>query len=189
MRCFIAIDIDGNIKGQIGSLQEQLQKQTLAKPGQVKWVDPSGIHLTLKFMGEVKDAYICQVCKAVEDAAKQYSGFSIDIKGMGCFGKSPRVLWVGAQGGQQLAELQSAIENNLFEAGWAKERRKFSGHLTICRIKNSQLGRMFRELVEGYGPMEMGQLQVDSVCVYRSDLTSEGPIYTPIARYSLTTEF
>jgi len=185
MRCFIAIDIDDSIRRQIDTLQKDLRSQIGLQKPHVKWVEPELIHLTLKFLGEVKDDEIVQVCQIVSDTAAEHKGFSMDVKNLGFFGSTPRVLWVGIERNQALLELQQDLDQRLYWAGWSAENRQFSGHLTICRIKNTKTGKTIRASIENYSDLNLGSLFVDSLCVYKSDLTRAGPLYTLIAASSL----
>jgi 2'-5' RNA ligase len=185
MRCFIAIDIDEGIRNQIDHLQRELgQKTGLARPD-VKWVDPALIHLTLKFLGEVRDAEVTKVCKIAESVAANHKGFSVNVGKVGSFGSTARVLWVGIDRSNALLGLQKDLDEQLSQAGWPGDRKQFAGHLTLCRIKKPQAGRKLQDLIKDYTDLEFGPLQVDSICVYKSELTSSGPIYTVVSANSL----
>ena len=185
MRCFIAIDIDEGIRKQIEHLQHELQEKTgLTKPD-VKWVDPTLIHLTLKFLGEVRDADITEVCKIAASVAGTHKGFSISVSKVGSFGPTARVLWVGIDRNDALLTLQKDLDEQLSAAGWGGDKKQFAGHLTLCRIKKPQAGRILKEFIKDYSDLNLGSLPVDSICVYKSELTSSGPIYTVISTNSL----
>jgi 2'-5' RNA ligase len=187
MRCFIAIDIDETVRTALGDLQQQLQAKTDVKKGDVKWVKPESVHLTLKFLGEIKDEQIAGVCTAVGDAVKRHKSFELDIESVGHFGgKSARVLWVGAgRGSDALRQLQKDIEQQLAAAGWPPESREFTGHLTLCRIRNSRAGMKLARLAQEYKDFKIGPMRVDAVSLYESQLTPSGPIYTVLANYEL----
>jgi len=187
MRCFIAIDIDDEIRQGLADLQDDLRAKADVGRGDVKWVDTESIHLTLKFLGEAKDSQLADIFKIVEEVAGRHKGFSLDVKTVGCFGgTSARVLWVGAgEDCPQLLKLQTDLEERLEQAGWPREARKFAAHLTLCRIKNAKAGFKMAELAEQYKDFELGSLVVDSVRVYESQLRPEGPIYAVLGRYKL----
>jgi len=188
MRCFIAVDIDEKLRKAIADLQRQLAEKANFSKKDVKWVTPETMHLTLKFLGEVKDNQIVEVCNAVRDAAAQNKRFELDIESVGHFGgRSARVLWVGTgAGSDDLLRLQADIEQQLNAAGWPRETRGFSGHLTLCRIKNSKAGVKLAQLSEGYKDIKLGTISVDSVVVYQSQLRPTGPIYTVLGNYKLS---
>lgn len=187
MRCFIAIDLNEKIRKRLGKLQRELQKKVDIKTGDLKWVRPDLVHLTLKFLGEVRDENIAEVCNAVGDVAGGHNGFELEVGGVGYFGKSSaKVLWVGAgENSSELVDLQNDIEENMAKAGWREEKRRFTGHLTLCRIRNPRVGHTLAELSQEYEKRELGSLEVDSVCVYQSELTPAGPIYTVLSRSRL----
>ncbi|MHC5060461.1 MAG: RNA 2',3'-cyclic phosphodiesterase [Planctomycetota bacterium] len=182
MRCFIAIDIDQGIRSWIDRLQRELEQKTGLTRPDVKWVDPALIHLTLKFLGEVRDAEITGVCKIAERVAANHKGFSLDVEKVGSFGSAARVLWVGIAPNNALSELQKELDEQLSKAGYPGDRKQFAGHLTLCRIKKPQAGRKLQELIKDYDDLNIGSFGVDSICVYKSELTGKGPIYTVVSR-------
>ncbi len=187
MRCFIAIDIDEGIRSALSDLQWQLQNGVDVKKGDVKWVNTDNIHLTLKFLGEIKDEKVVEICNIVNTVTGKYKSFELDIESVGHFGgKSPKVLWVGmGKGGENLLELQEDIEKSLALAGWPQETREFAGHLTLCRIRKPVAGVKLARISEDFRDFKLGTMQVDSVSVYQSELKPTGPVYTLLGNYKL----
>ena len=187
MRLFIAIDINEEIKNSLGRLQKQIQKQVDIRKGDVKWVNTENVHLTLKFLGEVKDENVTSLCDIVKDVAGRFENFDLDIEKLGCFGgKSARVLWVGTGvGSERLCELANELEEHLAQASWPKENRKYAGHLTVCRIKNTKAGFKLAGICGDFEDFMAGTVAVDSVRIYQSQLTPTGPIYTVIGNFKL----
>lgn len=187
MRCFIAINLNEEIKEQLAELQAELQKKADIKKSDVKWVRPDSIHLTLKFLGEVKDESLAEICQTVSDVAGRHAGFVMEVGGVGCFGgASAKVLWVGAgRDCPELVGLQSDIDQGLAKVGWREETRRFTGHLTLCRIRNPRAGRVLAAISKDHEGLELGSLEVEDVCVYQSQLTPAGPIYTVLSRSQL----
>lgn len=187
MRVFIAIDIDDGIRKALANLPDEMLAKVDIKKSDAKWVNPGTMHLTLKFLGEIKDKQVVEVCNIVREVASRHKSFDIEIGGVGYFGgKSARVLWVGAgQESENLLQLHVDLEQGLASAGWPPEARKFAGHLTLCRIKNSRAGVKLAGLTEEYKDFSIGVVDVDSLCVYQSELRPEGPVYTVLANYEL----
>jgi 2'-5' RNA ligase len=185
MRCFIAIEIDEEIRGQIGSFQEELRRKTGLDKPKVKWVEPSNIHLTLKFLAEVRDQAIRGVCGLVESIAAEQESFEVEVAGLGVFGRPARVLWVGTGENESLLGVQKDIEERFCQGGFGSDNKKFSGHLTLCRVKNPGAGRKLETVIGEYRDLRFGSLNVDSIGVYKSELTSTGPVYTLISRSML----
>ena len=188
MRCFIAIDIGEKIRKALGNLQQHLKDKADVKKSDVKWVNPDGIHLTLKFLGEVKDDKVVEVCNIVKDVAGRHKGFELDVESVGYFGgRSARVLWVGAgEGNENLLQLQKDLEQQLALAGWPQETREFSGHLTLCRVRNTKAGVKLAAISEDYRDFKAGTILADSVSVYQSQLTPAGPIYILLGNYKMS---
>jgi 2'-5' RNA ligase len=187
MRCFIAINIPEEIRTELTGLQKELAGRMDLRKGDVKWAEPEGMHLTLKFLGEVPDNQITEVFNVVKEVAGRHPAFDFAVREVGSFGgRSARVLWVGAGlESPELLKLQQDLEEKLAEAGWPKEGRQFSGHLTLCRIRNSKAGEKLGQLAQQYEDFDLGTVRADSITVYESQLRPEGPIYTPLGNHKL----
>ena len=188
MRCFIAIDIDEKIKAALGNLQQRLQSSVDIKKNDVKWVRPEAVHLTLKFLGEIKDEKVAEVCNIVKDITGRHEGFELDIESVGYFGgRSAKVLWVGAgENNSNLLALQRDIEQQLALAGWPRQGRGFAAHLTLCRIRRPAAGIKLAAMSEEYRDFKLGIMPADSVSVYQSQLKPTGPVYTLLGNYKLS---
>ncbi len=187
MRCFIAIDIDRETRTALANLQQEIAAKADVGKRDAKWVELENVHLTLKFLGEIKDQQVLQACDITEQVAARHTGFDIDIEKVGCFGgRTARVVWVGTgQGSDKLADLQKDLDQHLAQAGFAEDNRAFSAHLTLCRIKNAAAGKRLARLAELHKDFKAGSVAADSLCVYQSQLTPKGPVYTLIGKYNL----
>src|SRR3989442_13691831 len=184
VRTFICIEIPESIKERISELQTTLRQIN----AQVSWTKPSNIHLTLKFLGAVEVSRIERVREAVERAATGISPFEVEASGAGCFPspRSPRVLWIGLSAvPESVKQLYANIEDELAREGFPREKRKFSPHLTIGRIRTPHNSAQVAEalIASGFTPETFGRTEV---IVMRSDLKPTGSIYTRQAVISLT---
>jgi 2'-5' RNA ligase len=191
MRIFIAIDIDEKTRAAIADVQKQLNAKVDIKKGDVKWVEPENIHLTLKFLGEIKDEQAAEVCEIAKQVAEAHKNFALDIESVGSFGgRSAKVVWVGAGNpgapGDELISLQKDLDDQLEQAGYPKEGREFSAHLTICRVRNPKAGFQLAEAVGQFEKLKLGSISADALCVYQSQLTPAGPVYTLLASFTLS---
>ncbi len=187
MRCFIAIDIDEATRSRIEELQEQLQREAQLREFDAKWVVPKSIHLTLKFLGEVRDSEIAEVCRIVADTAGDHERFAVEAANVGSFGRPPRVVWVGINDSDGLAKLQKDLDGRLADAGWPTDRKQYHGHLTLCRVKNTHAGKVLADVLKHQEPVSVGTIFADSLCVYSSDLKSTGAVYALVSRSSMNT--
>ena len=86
MRLFAAIDIEPQVQDRIKHIQQQLKRDLNLSGKEVKWVCPEQIHLTLKFLGEVSDSTITQVCDVIMRTAAACESFDLRIQDLGVFG-------------------------------------------------------------------------------------------------------
>ncbi len=178
MRCFVAIDINNELCAKIGEIQSRLKKQVKNQDG-IKWVKPDLIHLTLKFLGEVEEEKAEMINFAIEQVCAKNKSFELEFSTLGTFGRPVSVLWLGIE--KQTAALDKLvqdIEQAFEELGFAKEQRPFSAHLTLARVKDGRLSRQLTEIIDSFGKINAGIVKPDSICFYKSQLTSAGPVYT-----------
>lgn len=188
MRCFVAVELDESIIEAAGDLQDELREAADLDRGQVKWVKPESMHLTLKFLGDVDGDRIEDICEVVGKVAQKHAGFKLEVEGTGCFGKPAKVLWIGIAKSDELAAMQKDISKALAKAGWPEDERAFSSHLTLCRIEGSFAGRKLAEIADDYKDTHFGSITVDSVCVLESELGPTGARYTLLKRCKLKEE-
>ena len=178
IRTFICIEIPEGHKTQIAELQRELNQID----SQVSWVKPNNIHLTLKFLGPVAPSRIAKVQRGVERAASSCSPFEVRVASTGCFPspRSPRVLWVGLSLSTQLKQLHQAIEDELALAGFARESKPFSPHLTIGRVRAPRGAAEVAQRLVASG-FDAETFSANEIIVMRSDLNPSGSVYTPQA--------
>jgi len=186
MRCFIAIDIDEQIKTEIKELVVELKDSIDARPGDMKWVKVDMIHLTLKFLGDVEDSDVPKICEIAKKVVEKYKHFHVEIAQVGSFGDPPNVIWVGINDGTgNLEKMADELEEQLLKFGIKKEGKKFAPHLTLCRIKSFKVGRKAEETLDDYEDYEGPDMPIESVCVYQSQISDAGPEYTLISKVEL----
>ena len=192
IRCFIAVELDRSVQRQLGQVQESLQKQLHKELGHeprgIKWVVPENIHLTLKFLGDIDDSAVGEICTVVACAGDGLKPFDISIGSLGCFppSKPARILWAGlAEPSTQLMQLQESVDRELAQIGFAPEHRGFSCHFTLARIRQLQLGRDVQNLIADRPAGETICQEVAEIAIFQSELTREGPIYTAMQHVAL----
>jgi 2'-5' RNA ligase len=188
VRCFVAIELPEEVKAGLRDIQAKLRSGSQAP---VKWVDPYGVHLTLKFLGGVDGDKIAPISAAMAEAAEGVSPFSLKVEGLGAFPNLRRVqvVWVGVSGEvDKLASLQQRIENNLVRLGFAPEKRRFAPHLTLARVRD-QASPAEREglgqLIAGTGFEVSYSFPVAEVSLMKSQLTREGALYSRLSAAAL----
>ncbi len=185
MRLFIAIELPGEIKRAIAEVQDRLK----AAGGNANWTRPEGIHLTLKFLGEVEEARIPGILQALSGAAQGAGQLGLEIAGAGAFPntRAPRVLWLGVMGDTgKLAALQARIEDAMAGLGFEREARKFSPHLTLGRVRFPKPRDDWERRIEAVRNARPGGFDASSVSLMQSELRREGAVYTEVERINLT---
>lgn len=180
MRCFIAIEVVPAIRQKLAELTLKLRRALRGNRGGIKWVEPNLMHLTLKFLGEIDEAAVATVGRIVDQVAVSHRGFELSVEGVGYFGRPARVIWVGTKESPELMALQADMEGRLAEANFPAEERPFSAHLTLARIKDPAAGRDVPGLIESDQSIRLGSFGVDSLKLFRSELTPQGPNYSVI---------
>ena len=185
VRVFVALDLPAQAKEILRHTVEELVD---VLSSDIRWVDPSGIHLTLKFLGDVDTGQVDSLLSAMEKAASAFEGCTLplSLSGLGVFpnAREPRVLWAGVEGDlEALGRLQTLVDQELSELGFARERRPFRPHLTLARVRDqvSQLER--RRIGEAVGLARLAgkhDWEAREIHLIRSTLTPNGAIYDSI---------
>lgn len=183
MRCFIAIEIPETVKSVLSGIEEELKKTE----ADVRWVNPDNIHLTLKFLGNIKEETVKKVMKMMETVCSSCNSFNLEVKGLGVFPsiKSPRVLWVDIEESDVLKSLQEEIDKKMVPIGFEREDRKFTPHLTMGRFRSSIGKGALLEVIKQHEKDTFGTIDVQYISLMRSDLNPEGARYTRIAEIPL----
>jgi 2'-5' RNA ligase len=182
-RAFIAIDLPIQIQDSIERQTAPLRQ--ILGDDLVRWVAPANMHLTLKFLGDVAAPHVDFIKQSLTQIADSQPPFDLQVGGIGSFPtlKRPRVLWVGIHAPAALASLQRNIEAGVVRLGYEKEERPFSPHLTLGRVRQTVDSKSLQKISEAMAKTQLGNIgtaRVDSVHLYKSDLHSNGSIYTKL---------
>jgi 2'-5' RNA ligase len=184
IRSFIAIEIPQPLKSRMEEIQRELRRTD----ADVKWVRPEAIHLTLKFLGSIRQEDVARISQALTPIAADGESFEVRVQGMGCFPnpRNPRVVWLGVdQGREALASLQGAIEKRMAELSFPPEDRPFSAHLTMGRVRSPR-GRVgLAQALEKFQGVEIGTFQAQAVILFRSELRPSGAVYTKLKEFPM----
>lgn len=181
-RTFIALEMND---AQQSHLTEVLRRVALSFPS-IRWVNPASIHLTLAFLGELNDSQVVQAIEAAEVAARKVKPFVYRLTSLGAFGspRAPRVIWMGIEETSgALVRLHRALNHELKERRFEVDRRPFSPHLTLARIKaplEPEEQQRLQQLLTGKQPglISSDAYAVNSLYVMKSELQRSGALYT-----------
>lgn len=160
-----------------------VQKLRAACPA-AKWARVEGLHITLKFIGEVKEPVIGQIADSLA-AVRSPGAVDLNLRGTGFFpsAKRPRVFWAGVHASANLASIASDVEARLDPLGIARETREFKPHLTLARFDSSHGLEPLHRALESAGEPEFGSIHTCEFRLYRSELLRGGARYTPLQTF------
>ena len=190
IRVFIALDVSDVARS---SLSGAIHRLKAAMPRGVRWVDPRGIHLTLKFLGDIDPAWVDRILESMRRVGQEASSFSLSLTGLGVFPnqRQPRVLWAGVAGDlDSLASIQSVVDEGMAKEEFTRERRGFNPHLTIGRVRDAisaserqKIGNLVASC--SLGPTEPWKAEV--MYLVQSTLTPDGATYEMLGSAPLIT--
>ncbi|MCD4807230.1 MAG: RNA 2',3'-cyclic phosphodiesterase [Methanococcoides sp.] len=171
IRTFVAVDLTEEMREKIKDIQSKLE------PFNLRLVDPELVHITLKFLGDVPEDRVSAISDALDSI--ECEPFEANIAGLGVFPKPSyvKIVWIGAEG--NFVKLHDKVESSLKSFRFKKDRRGFTAHSTIARVKNIPKSdkQEFLRILDELKDVEIGKMHVDRVKFKKSTLTPEGPIY------------
>ena len=183
-RSFFAIELSAEIATGVRRIQESFKERVRG----VRWVRPEGIHLTLKFLGEVEPDRIEAIEHKAGEVIQGICPFTVEIKGGGGFptALNPRVIWVGVEDHSgMLKELQARVEAGMVELGFLQERRGYTPHLTVGRLRSGKGLKALAEALDAIRASDLGKMEVQEVILFRSHLKPTGAEYTKLGSFPL----
>ena len=188
IRAFIAVPIGDRARAALAAAAERIRRQF---PDGIQWANPAGIHLTLKFLGNIPPSAVAPLLESLTPAAAAQPPFTLKLAALGTFPRrrNPRVLWAGVGGDTDaLSNLQKSIETALTALSYPPEPRPFQPHLTLGRLRrglsNTQLSRI-AATISNLAPPPPEIWQASSVELIQSELHPSGARYTVLGAAAL----
>lgn len=181
MRLFIGFDLPEDVIRSLERLQEELRPKA-----RINWSPPQNMHITTKFIGEWPEARLGEL----EDALRGVPApdpIAIAVRGLGFFpnAKSPRVFWAGVEAPPALAALAGNTDRAVAQLGIEPEKRAYSPHLTLARIKEPVPLQALHQAIEALPSTEFGRFTAGRFYLYHSRLSPSGSVYTKLSDYPL----
>ena len=176
IRLFVAIDIPETIRREVEGMGRSIPK---ARP-----VPADQLHLTLKFIGEVEGSRLLDIHDALKEIV--LPKFFLSLKGVGTFPPrgTPRILWAGVTQADQTTALRNSIERTLARINIPRDKKKYTPHLTLARLKNCPIHQL-QQFLAGNAFMQSSEFSVEHFHLYSSQLTSKGALHTIESSYPL----
>lgn len=187
VRLFVACEVPEDVKQSIGGVIDELRARSGTA---VRWIRPEGVHVTLKFLGEVPVKKLPAIKLAVQEAVVGHSPFELEFSNIGTFGgrEGLRIMWVGIAGDVlRLEALVRAVNAALAVVGFEPERRPFRPHLTLGRVRDEIPTRQRAQIEVDVGKMDVPGTgwRTSHVSLMRSNITAQGASYEVIATFPL----
>lgn len=184
-RVFCAIELPPDVRARV---LDHIGKLRSASPtARVSWARDEGLHITLKFLGEMEPHRVSALSQAAERATQHVQPFSVVLENTGTFptNGAPRVLWIGVTDrSSNMTKLQQYLEVECANEGFVREERTFHPHLTIARQRAPQ-GARTPVVLQPDVQFEHAEFHVTELFVIRSELGAGGSRYTAISRHKL----
>lgn len=181
IRLFVALLIPQEIRDQITKLRKSIAPDSQ----DLRWEDGSKIHLTLKFIGEVKENLVEQIKNELNflesypmlNCKADKFGFFFDAK------KAPRILWIGLKVDSIINSIVDELNQRMTKYSIPAEKRKFKAHITLLRIKQN----ISEEFIKRFKNAEFPEINftANEIALMQSKLSPQGSEYTEIKKYNL----
>jgi 2'-5' RNA ligase len=185
-RTFIAVDLDEPVRDRLAEAVRDL----LTPDSRVRWVARDSLHVTLKFLGDLDDTLLADVCQTVRQVVATLEPADFAVRGVECIppaGRTLRMFWAGIEdtsGG--LARAHATLEPALASLGLPPDQRRFRPHVTLGRVRSARNADRLRQAAGRWRDEAFGDLRASEIVVYGSERTPSGPIYTPLTKAPLT---
>ena len=186
VRTFIAIELPEEVRAYLADSQERLRRAG----GDVKWVRPDLIHLTLVFLGEVPTDTLADLEKSVREAVARFAPLTLRATGAGRFPPRglPRVIWIGLEeAAGRLLALQKALADATAAFAEKAEDRAYQAHLTLGRVRGPKGARDLEGILDSMSGQTGPTFEAREVTIFKSALGPQGPTYTALVRIGLET--
>lgn len=189
IRVFIALELPAVIKQNLKVFINTLQKEIESR--EIKWVNPENIHLTLKFLGETDLLTIQKIADEINANSKSLTSPALQISGIGAFPdlRKPKVLWTGCSKNEELDYLFSRINSICVDHNFPAEKKRFSPHLTIGRMKTTYSQITVQKIQSSFNKYQSKRFGISStpyLTIFQSELKPAGPIYTVLQKIDLS---
>jgi len=182
IRAFIAVNLAPPVGEEIAKIQSTLRQAQ----GDIRWTRTEGMHLTLKFLGDIAREQVEPILSALRNTLHNQPPLHVVARGLGAFPhlKRPKVLWAGLSG-EGLVGLQEKVESALIPLDFPPEERSFSPHLTLGRVRSLRGWEQVLAVVRKHEQVQFGESVIDHVTLYQSTLRPDGAVYSPLGTVPL----
>lgn len=185
MRLFVGIDLNQEIRQACVRIIDELMLSGAA----LKTVAPENIHITLKFLGEVREGSVKEISRIIQEASSSIQPFRVGFSVLGYFGSTrfPRTIWVGiSEGRETISSVIQDLDKRLSHI--RSEERKPKPHMTLARVRSFENSENLIDAIQSNRDVKLGELLVNEIKLKRSVLKPDGPVYSDLEAYELGKE-
>ncbi|MDO4630665.1 MAG: RNA 2',3'-cyclic phosphodiesterase [Planctomycetia bacterium] len=181
IRTFIGVEIAEKSRNQTGNFAKKLMDLDV----DMKWEPVHKYHVTLKFLDEIPNEEVNDICVRVQRAVRDFPSFTLGLRGAGAFPniEKPRNVWVGVhEGREEITELARRVDLAMQEVGFPRELKPFTPHVTLGRLRRATPGLAdLSEKLAQYDNVDLGKSYIRHVTVFASHMARSGSSYTVLA--------
>src|SRR5258707_8505864 len=185
VRAFVAIRMNQQVEDAVSALSDSIKRP---RDG-IRWVPRANLHITLKYLGPAVDPLrLERLTAGLHEVARKTAPFEVAARGLGAFPnlEHPNAIWVGLHS-VELGALAARVEAIGAEYGFERENRRWNGHLTIGRVRDTHLTATTRQALHAAIDTDFGTSTIESITLYRSHLGPEGSSYEALATFLFRT--
>jgi RNA 2',3'-cyclic 3'-phosphodiesterase len=183
IRAFIAIELPEDVKVFLREISNRLS----SSGGDVSWTRSEGMHLTLKFLGNISPRLVTDLGNGLGSIFAAQPPFRLRMEGIGTFPdlRRPRVIWAGLKDPQGALEpLAAKVEDVTASLGLARENRRYNPHLTLGRVRSSEGCSRLMHLITDLRDLQGPSFVADRAALFQSILKPTGAQYTALIRFA-----
>lgn len=179
--CAVKVPVNEAIEEVMEAFRRELTE------AHISWVSPQNLHLTLKFFGDTPNQDVPAILEALHLSASELPPFSFTVEGCGTFGslRQPNVIWLGIRNAKMLTELYHSLNQQLSPLGFVPDKKLFTPHLTIGRIKSIGDTLTLRTLESQFNTEAFATIRTESFYLMESFLRPQGPVYKVVEEFKL----
>lgn len=184
VRAFIAVPLPGSVRHLLSEFQAGLKSAGI----KASWPRPDSFHLTVKFLGDTPCDRLEKIQAVMDRFSGQYPDIVLAAGSMGVFPKIKKagVVWADVKGEtRRLEQLGHEMDNALHRIGISKQKRPFSPHITLARIKARVSCHTMEKLIQEYADRWSDPFSADSMVLYESTLSAGGAVHTRMFQTNL----
>ena len=181
MRVFIGLKLSDPMKRGLLKAKKAIDDTGAG----ISWVSNENLHITIKFLGDIYESFIPNLSDMLSDVAINQSSFDIELGQLGAFPSIdlPRVIWAGvSKNNDKVVSLAKEVFNGCSVIGIPNDNLPFTAHITIGRVRYPKDKKVLAQTINSFKPEKLSSV-VNSLILYKSELTEEGPFYTELAKF------